>query len=74
MCVILRLVKINRLERRTHCVKKGKEYAISKLYKKYPALKPKFADDLPKKIPKSALEDLKIPEEIKEKTMCECEK
>jgi UV DNA damage endonuclease len=52
---------------------KGKEVAISKLYKKYPDLKPEFRKELPKTLPKDALKDLKLPDEIKEEVRCECE-
>ena len=41
---------------------KGKEFAIGKLYKKYPTLKPVFAKPLPNEIPKKALKDLNIKE------------
>ena len=53
---------------------KGKEVAIAKLYQKYPDLKPPCMKELPKRIPKDALKDLKIPEEIKEEVSCECER
>ena len=52
---------------------KGKEVAISKLYQKYPELKPKCSQDLPKTIPKEALKDLNIPDNIKEEICCDCE-
>lgn len=52
---------------------KGKEVAISKLYQKYPSLKPKCSKDLPKTIPKEALKDLNIPDNIKEEICCDCE-
>lgn len=51
---------------------KGKEVAISKLFQKYPALKQKYVKDLPKRFPKDALKDLKLPPEIKEEVECEC--
>lgn len=53
---------------------KGKEIAISKLYSKYPKLKPKSRKELPKTMPKEALKDLLLPEEIKEEVRCECAK
>ncbi|AYV77276.1 MAG: UV-endonuclease UvdE [Barrevirus sp.] len=52
---------------------KGKEIAISKLYQKYPDLRPKCSEDLPKGLPKDALKDLDIPEEIKESVSCSCD-
>lgn len=52
---------------------KGKEVAIGNLYKKYPKLKPKYRKDLPLKIPKQALNDLKLPDEIKNLAECFCE-
>jgi UV DNA damage endonuclease len=51
---------------------KGKEIAISKLYNKYPELKPLYVKDLPKRVDKKALKNLKIPEEIKDEIDCEC--
>ncbi len=53
---------------------KGKEVAIGKLYSKYPQLRKEGSYDLPKKIPKAALDNLKVSEEIKELTDCECSK
>lgn len=52
---------------------KGKEIAISKLYQKYPQLKPICAKKLPTKMPKDALKDLKLPPEIKDNIDCHCE-
>lgn len=53
---------------------KGKEIAISKLYSTYPKLIPPNSIPLPKSIPKEALKDLKIPQEIKESVDCDCSK
>jgi UV DNA damage endonuclease len=52
---------------------KGKEVTLGRLYKKYPALRPHPSKDLPLKLPKQALNDLKIPDELKEEVSCECE-
>jgi len=46
---------------------KGKEIAISKLYKKYPQLVPKFRKKLPSTIHPDALKDLKLSTKVKEK-------
>jgi hypothetical protein len=52
---------------------KGKEVALGRLYQKYPQLKPKYTKELPTKIPKGALKDLKLPPEIRDTVDCACE-
>ena len=50
---------------------KGKEFSISKLYKKYPDLKPPYRLELPDKVPIKVLKTLNLTEE-EEHTCCKC--
>lgn len=52
---------------------KGKEIALSKLYKLYPSLKPPTMRELPKSLPKGAIKEMNIPPEIRDELICECE-
>lgn len=51
---------------------KGKEMAVSRIYHRYPLLKPEGAKDLPTVIPKKAMKDIRIEEKYVD-TDCHCE-
>ena len=52
---------------------KGKEMAVSRIYHKYPKLKPIGSKDLPTVIPKRAMKDIRIEEKYVE-TDCHCDR
>jgi UV DNA damage endonuclease len=52
---------------------KGKEMAISRVYHKYPKLRPKGSKDLPTVIPKRAMKDIRIEEKYVD-VSCHCDK
>ena len=51
---------------------KGKEIAIGRLYKKYPQLKPEFAEYIQTELPEKAIKDLGISEDVLNGCKYEC--